>query len=247
MATFDAFYSAFQEKFRGSYDDVRSRFAEYLPELERVGAGSWNGSVLDLGSGRGEWLDILKEAKLHAEGVESAPRLSQQALERGVLVHERDALEYLRNADANRYGAITAFHLIEHLAGEAQLTLMESCYSALRPGGIILIEWPNIEDIRVATQSFWLDPTHVRPLPHNLLVFMAEYVGFKNLRLLRFRPGPGVQQLHLRRSFRLMRNAAMERATLEMNQIWSEFLNPGRDIALIGEKVDADPKPSLAR
>jgi O-antigen chain-terminating methyltransferase len=96
-----------------------------------------------------------------------------------------DAIVFLKRCPVETYSVISAFHLIEHLPVQKMHELIAGALRALKPGGLLILETPNPENIRVATVNFYLDPTHIRPVPPQLLEFLAEYYGFARIKTLR--------------------------------------------------------------
>ena len=66
----NSFYKAFEDRFRGSKQEIRQRLEVYLPFLEALRPFHRKFTVLDLGCGRGEWLQLLNELKLDAVGID---------------------------------------------------------------------------------------------------------------------------------------------------------------------------------
>ena len=137
---FDAIYPAFQERFRGSEQDVRDRLADYLPDLDRVTSGL---PVVDVGPGRGEWLGMLGERGVPAYGVEYSAEMTAGLRERGLSVEQGDAVAHLESLAPGSLDAVTAVHVVEHLGLEAVLALLAAARRALRPGGLLLLETPT--------------------------------------------------------------------------------------------------------
>jgi SAM-dependent methyltransferase len=165
-------YSDFEDVFRKSVPEL---FKEYLPDvlaLER------HGPVLDLGSGRGEWLEILKEAGIDAYGVDLNNDFIDQSLARGLKVVLADASAHLAEVPERSLSAITAFHFVEHVPVDRLIQLIDLSVRALQPGGLLVLETPNPENLIVGASSFYLDPSHLRPLPPELLRFLVEARGF---------------------------------------------------------------------
>lgn len=187
---YSAFYKAFSERFRSSFEDVKQSLAVHARFLET--AGGPPGPVVDLGVGRGEWIELASAAGWTAIGVDSNAEIVAASRARGFEIVESDAMEYLERVAPDSLGAVTGFHLIEHLAPEDKLRLLRGAYRALAPGGFVILEWPNIGHPRVAQYTFWLDPTHGAPLPGELAAFMAEYAGFTEVKLTRLDAGKPV-------------------------------------------------------
>lgn len=181
------FYAAFEDRYRGSFEDIKKRVAEYLPYLQLQKSDLALLPALDLGSGRGEWLTLLAEHDVRGTGVDQNLVAVEQARKLGLDVRHGDLFETLKSSEDACYRLVSAFHVVEHLPWEMQLKLFTECRRVIAPDGILIIEWPNTDNISVATQHFWLDPTHVRPLPILLASFMAEYAGFKKIEIKKFR------------------------------------------------------------
>jgi SAM-dependent methyltransferase len=180
----DGFYRAFEERHRGSRTEILRRLRVYLPFAQPVTA-LLGKPVLDLGCGRGEWLEILREAGIPARGVDLDDAMLQASRERGLDVAKADALEALRAMGDGSLSVVTAMHLVEHLPFEQVRALVAEAHRVLGPGGLLVLETPNPENIVVGTADFYLDPTHAHPLPPGLLAFVPEYQGFARTKVLR--------------------------------------------------------------
>jgi SAM-dependent methyltransferase len=166
---------AFEDRFRGGSEEISQRLSVYLPYVSQTPAG--DEPVIDIGCGRGEWLELLREAGYTAIGVDSDPAMVQHATQRGLKIVEEDGLSYLRTLDDNSVRAISAFHILEHVPFGITLQLLKEIVRVLRPGGVALLETPNPHNILVGACHFYNDPTHLRPIPSELLSFAAEYCG----------------------------------------------------------------------
>lgn len=174
----EPFYTAHQERFRGDRDDVTERCAVYLPRIEALAAAQVRPlSMLDLGCGRGEWLALM-HTRGAASGVDSNARTVAECRARGLDVVHADALSHLRALPERSLDVVTAFHVIEHLPFRTLLDMAREIYRVLRPGGIVILETPNPENLLVASHSFHLDPTHQWILPPAYTSFVLEQVGF---------------------------------------------------------------------
>jgi SAM-dependent methyltransferase len=191
----DAFYSAFEERFRGTRDDIRERVSVYVPLIRDAGAGSDDRPVIDLGCGRGEWLEVLRDSGLSARGVDSSPAMVESSRRLGLDVIEADALTHLHSHPADSIGAITGMHIIEHFAFEKVVALVDESLRALAPGGIVIFETPNPENLQVGACGFYVDPTHKHPLPPSVMSFLLESRGFEAVSIMRLHPHPDWEQL----------------------------------------------------
>jgi SAM-dependent methyltransferase len=184
----DALYASFEDRFRGDREEVKARLRFYLPFLREAGVRS---DILDVGCGRGDWLELLQEEGLEALGVETNGVLASRCRESGLRVVQKDALAYLRALPARCLNAVTGFHIIEHLPFETLVDLMDEILRTLKPGGLVMLESPSPENLVVAASNFYADPTHNRPVsPHTLKFILAER-GFEDIRLQFLHPVEG--------------------------------------------------------
>lgn len=179
------FYRTFEDRFRGSRERIRQRLEVYLPFLEHLAARKPGYEALDLGCGRCEWLDLLTEKGIPVCGVDLDEGMMRSCRERGYKVSTRDALEELKSRNDNSLLAISGFHIVEHLQFSVLQSLLTEAHRALVPGGLLLLETPNPENIIVGTSNFFLDPTHLKPIPHQLLAYLVESTGFIRYTIMR--------------------------------------------------------------
>lgn len=181
----DEFYLAFEQKYRGSRDEIKRRLSVYTPFLDSIYEATGVKRAIDVGCGRGEWLELVSEKGFEALGVDISERMVKTCRDKGLLAKKVDALKYLQETPSERLGVISAFHLVEHLPFPHVLTLVKEAHRCLAPGGLLIIETPNPENLQVGANSFYLDPTHIRPLPPLLLEFVADFFLFSRTKLLR--------------------------------------------------------------
>ena len=175
-------YVALEDRFRGSREEIKERCHEYLPYVKD------SAPVIDLGCGRGEWLELLAESGIEARGVENNPLQVRKCTDRGLDVVEQDLFAYLRTLPDKSAGAITGFHIIEHVSFNALVLLLNEVLRILRPGGVAIFETPNPENVIVGSNYFYLDPTHRHPLPTELMEFLFKNRGFEHVELLMLHP-----------------------------------------------------------
>src|SRR5579872_1203879 len=220
-AELDTLYVAFEDAFRGARNEIKERVAEYLPLLTRKGIGTPLMPVLDLGCGRGEWLEVLAENGLTALGVDSNESCARECRERGLNVRTANALTFLQELPEQSQGVVTAFHVIEHLPFQTLLDLLDEAVRVLKPGGVLILETPNPANLIVGSHTFYLDPTHVRPVPAELLRFFVESRGFCGVEIRPLHPFP--ESYHLDEN---TKSAA----------VLNDLVYGARDYAVVGER-----------
>lgn len=188
-----AFYLDLERNFRGTEAEIRERVRPYLAHIRP--RAEQKTPVLDIGCGRGEWLSVLREAGIDARGVDLNPINGSHCRGKGLDVVTGDAINHLAGLPEASLGAVTAFHLVEHLPFDRLQALTDAVLRALKPGGLLIYETPNPENLLVATRDFWLDPTHQRPLPPALLEFLVVQCGFEHAEILRLHPGAEIDTL----------------------------------------------------
>ena len=178
-ADLDGFkYVGFENQFRGSVETIRGRLEAYLPLFE--GAAD----VLDLGCGRGEFLDLLRTRGVTARGVDVNEAMVEEARARGLDAVRGDALGYLRGLSDDSLGGVFAAQVVEHLAPDYLGALLEVAATKIRPGGQIVLETINPSCWVAFFESYIRDLTHVRPLHPETLKYLLQVNGFRDVRLI---------------------------------------------------------------
>lgn len=185
-----SFYRAFEDRFRGGEELIRSCLGVYLPFLTPLLSLYSPASVLDIGCGRGEWLELMQDSGFEVLGVDLDDGMLRDCYDKKLPVEKGDAVDYLTKLPAESHAAVSAFHVVEHLPFEQLRILVAESLRVLKPGGLLIIETPNPENVVVATNNFYIDPTHQRPVPHQLLSFITEHVGFERVKTLRLQESP---------------------------------------------------------
>lgn len=184
----DAMYASFEDQFRGTREDIKNRQRIYLPLIQECQAGASTAPVLDVGCGRGEWLELLRDQQLIGRGVEMNRVFVRQCQEEGLDVVAEDAIAYLRSLPDCSLGAITGFHIIEHLPTRSLIALFDEALRVLQPGAIAIFETPNPGNLLVGSCNFYMDPTHRNPLPGPLSRYLIEARGFVRARIIELHP-----------------------------------------------------------
>lgn len=184
----DGFYTAFEDSFRGSNEDIINRLKVYLPFLRDARVGTADSPILDVGCGRGEWLQLMIECGYSAKGLDINRVMIEQCQARGLEVIESDVMAYLKSLPDHSLGAVTGFHIMEHLPFEILMELFYETVRVLKPGGLTIFETPNPENLLVGSCNFYYDPTHRHPLPPPTIEFIANFVGLSRVQILRLHP-----------------------------------------------------------
>jgi O-antigen chain-terminating methyltransferase len=157
---------------RGSETEIKKRLKKYLPYFDGCRR------VLDIGCGRGEFLELLKERDVQAIGIDTDSEMVKRCLQKGVAAFHVDAHSFLRKTGES-FDGIFCSQVMEHLDPDEAIDLLELCEKRLNPGGILIVITPNPRNIRVITELFWCDLTHKRLYPLRLLIQMLEERGFE--------------------------------------------------------------------
>lgn len=220
---FDAMYARFEDQFRGTRADIRQRQAVYIPYIRNSKAGTSNASIIDIGCGRGEWLELLQDEGLVAKGVDLNRVFLDGCRELNLDVYEQDAIAYLRELKPTSVGAVTSFHLIEHLNHRTLIAFLDETLRVLRPGGVVILETPNPRNLMVGSCNFYLDPTHQRPLPPDLSRYLLEARGFVRVE---------VKELHAHGPDQCIAEGAQP-----VRDALNQILHSAQDYAVIGWKA----------
>jgi len=165
-------YVGFEDQFRGSREVIRERLTSYLPLFD--GAAG----VLDVGCGRGEFLDLLAARGISARGIDLNHEMAEGCRARGLDVTEADAVGYLSTLPDASLGGLFAAQVVEHLQPGYLLRFLELAFHKLRPGGRLVLETLNPACWVAFFDSFIRDITHVWPLHPETLKYLVVASGF---------------------------------------------------------------------
>jgi len=195
QARMDAWYQDLQDLHRGSQESLTEGQRAYIHHFnDRAADLQLAGPIFDLGCGRGEWLALMAAEGWAVRGVDSSEVAVAEACSQGLDVELGDLVEALEACPENALAGVTAFQVVEHLPFSRITALMHAAFRALVPGGILLLETPNPENLQVATYGFWMDPTHRHPIPPPLIMDLSFHVGFRDGSILRKNPWPQWQE-----------------------------------------------------
>ncbi|MEI8187478.1 MAG: methyltransferase domain-containing protein [Candidatus Saccharibacteria bacterium] len=184
----DLFYSNFEDKFRGEEKIIKDNLRVYLPYLKETKVDFSQNPVLDIGSGRGEMISLLKDNGIDSLGLDINMDMVNRANKKGLTTKQGDAISFLEDSKNQSYGAITGFHIAEHIPFPLLLKIFKEAHRCLVRNGIVIFETPNPENLTVGSTTFYLDPSHLKPLPPALLQHSLETSGFRNVEILRLHP-----------------------------------------------------------
>jgi SAM-dependent methyltransferase len=168
-------YVGFENAFRGSTEEIRRRLEAYVAKFQG------QSDVLDVGCGRGEFLDLLRAHGISARGLDLNPAMVDEARARGLDATTADALAYLNALPDGSLGGLFAAQVVEHLQPSYLTTLLETAAHKIRPGGVIVLETINPTCWLAFFESFIRDVTHVWPLHPDTLQYLLRASGFDRL------------------------------------------------------------------
>jgi O-antigen chain-terminating methyltransferase len=181
-------YERFEASFRPSDEHLIDRFATYVHDLEPLRGGTR--PVLDVGTGRGELLEVLAAAGIPCKGIDLNPEAVTIARSKGLDVELADLMGFLTAQPDESLGAVVALHVVEHLPPEVLLSFVDEAMRTLAPGGLVIFETPNPTNLVVGASSFYHDPTHERPVTPDYLAFLLHDRGFADVEVRFLHPLP---------------------------------------------------------
>lgn len=175
---FDKFnYVEFENRMRGDVSVISERQKKYVAIMPQ------NETVLDIGCGRGEFLELLNANGVKGEGVEINRDMIEVCKSKGIKVYEAEAVDFLTKTQ-KKYGAIFASHVVEHISFSHLVDLVNTAYSQLVSGGKLIIETPNPTTVATHIGGFYSDPTHLHFVHPQLVKFIAEQAGFRKVEFI---------------------------------------------------------------
>ena len=173
----------FANAFRGSEERIRAHQPRYVARF----AGT-RGTILDIGCGRGEFLEAAREAGLHVRGIDLSEESVALCRSKGLEAEVADLFEYLTALPDHSLGGVYCSQVVEHLAPSRLPVMIQMLGKKLRAGALVAFETPNPECLAIFATHFYIDPTHTRPVPAVLLRFYLEEAGFGNVEIERLAP-----------------------------------------------------------
>ena len=214
-------YIEFENQFRGSRESILERLDQYRGVLTYIKEEYPRAKALDLGCGRGEWLQKCQQYELSAQGIDASSSMIKYCKKEGLNACKGNIFKIMPHLKSNCYSLITAFHIIEHLENDRITKLLYEAERLLKKNGIMIIEMPSIDNIYVSTDSFYLDETHINKIHPKLLIYKLGLHGFKSTELNYINGEPEEKQNHLMRKL---------------------FYNVGQDVSIVACKKTTLPK-----
>jgi SAM-dependent methyltransferase len=165
-------YVGFEDRFRGTQDEIRRRVDDYLPILARCT------DVLDIGCGRGELLTLLRDHGVNARGLDSNPAMVELCRSRGLTADAGDALAYLTTQADGSIGGLVAIQVVEHFAPGYLTRFLETAFHKMRSGAPLVLETINPACWMAFFETYIRDPTHAQPIHPETLRYLVQAQGF---------------------------------------------------------------------
>ena len=214
-------YVGFENKYRGSQEEITKKLNSYVEYFENCD------NVLDIGCGRGEFLEILKEKNISALGIDIEDNMVSMCKEKGLRVNKADALEYLNKLEDNSLGGIIMNQVIEHMEPNYLIEVINTAYKKLKPGAHFVAETINPQSMIVFTEAYFMDLSHKRMLHPYTVQFLLESSGFAEVSI---RYMNKVEDLRIPESDQLPEE--INKALNKLNDVVYGY----RDYAIVGRK-----------
>lgn len=220
----------FEDEFRGSSFDIKNRQEIYLPYFRN------SENILDFGSGRGEFLELLRENNLEGIGVEINPVLVRICHEKNLNVKLTDGETFLKEKQKEYFDGIFCSQVIEHIPPANRLEIIKLMMSGMKKNSYCIIETVNPLSLYALSQTYFLDSSHLLPMHPETLRFMAKIAGFQTIEIKFLHPVPEKMQLSAK-----IENASVsvkddKNDYLKNISQLNEFLYGYQDFALIAKK-----------
>lgn len=171
-------YADFEQRFRGDEGAVKEKLKKYLPVFANAD------HILDIGCGRGEFMELLQEQGKRTQGIDISQSMLQIAADKGLDCSKRDALHFLKTQDRGTLGGIFSAQVIEHLEPGYLREMVLEAFRALDKNAPILLETVNPLSLFSLANIYFLDVTHVKPLHPEFMRYLLESCGFSGVKII---------------------------------------------------------------
>ncbi len=175
----------FNEVERGGSRELTERLEPYVDFFAQA-----DGPIVDLGCGKGDFLQLLHNKNIVGYGVDHDADAVKRNKSSDIDIREEELLAHVISLADDSIGGAFLSQVVEHLSAESILPLYEQLYRVVKPGGVVIAETPNPATFATHAQSFWRDPAHTRPVPSASLDFAARTAGFVFEQLIYTSPTP---------------------------------------------------------
>ncbi len=181
----DNFYEFFESVNYASEEQVREYRSIYLSYVKPLVEFVEKPLAFDFGCGRGEWLDMLRSLGFETKGIDIDQGMLNSAQQKGLDVQLGNGSQVLKTLPDQSVAVLSAFHVLEHLTFDKIIEFFKESQRVLIPGGVLIAETPNPENLFVITSNFYLDHTHIRPIPILQMINLARYFGYLKYSVIR--------------------------------------------------------------
>lgn len=224
-------YFAFEDRFRGSRSEIKQRQVKYLNYFKDCK------NVLDIGCGRGEFLELLQENGIKAQGLDIDMTMVNFCKSKGLNVNMEDAITFLEKIDDNSLDGIFIDQVVEHLDPDYLIKMLNLCYRKLMYGYFIIIETVNPLSF-VSFANFYIDLSHVKPVHPETMRFLLEATGFREIELKFYSPVPDeirLQKVQLQNEMGEREKLLAETFNRNIDILNNQLYGP-QDYAFFGKK-----------
>ncbi|AAZ58720.1 hypothetical protein PMN2A_1230 [Prochlorococcus marinus str. NATL2A] len=190
------FYLDFENKFRGDTESILSQFSKYDFLIDLIIKDIEKPKLIDIGSGRGEWVQKWSNKIENCFGIENDQEMISLCTEKGLNIIDGDALDILPTLSTNSVSILTMFHMIEHINYKQSFKILSECYRVLSEDGVFIIETPSIDNLIVSTNTFYLDQTHISHINPEAIKFSMKSIGFETVSDFYINGGPMKNENH---------------------------------------------------
>jgi O-antigen chain-terminating methyltransferase len=223
-------YLLFENKFRGDREEIKKRLEFYLPLFKKAD------NVLDIGCGRGEFLEMLNDQGINATGIDTNEAMVSFCNEIKLKVQQAEAITYLSSVSDTSLGGLIASHVIEHFRNDLLYQFAKLCFLKLKNGASIVFETPNPLSIVVSATNFHLDLSHVKPLHPETVKFLLESNGFTDVHIHYLSPFPDDMKFKfIKDSFFSSKKKTVDQLNKNFQKL-NDLLYGYQDYAVIGKK-----------